>query len=352
MKKIVIALAFAAAALSLSGCEKAATAGTNDANKKYFDAWMITNYPDAVKVDPGYYIISETPGTGDLAGSEDDHYFAYMEYTAYDLDGNVQTTTDEKVAQQVGTYDSANYYGPKVMIRGDASMTAGLDAVISRMKVGGSVKVIIPGWLNATASQSTDYLYPRYDTEEEYLKKCTGTNAIYDIKLVDGFNDVYRWENDSLRACAHKIMPGVDTLKYGFYYNQTQAPTITDEADTLVTGDVVYINYYGRLLNGQMFATTVADSAKFYNIYNVNTTYETQAVYIDKDDYTNIKLGTSSDGDDCVDGFAYAISLMEVGEKGTALFYSAYGYSYSGSGSVIPPYSPLRFDFEIVSKKE
>ena len=350
MKRIVIALGFAAAALALTGCAKTATAGKNDANKKYFDAWMITNHPDAVRVDPGYYILSETPGTGELAGTEDDHYFAYVEYTTYNLDGEIQSTTDKKVAQQLGTYDEANYYGPKVLLRGNVGMSAGLDAVISRMRMGGEAKVVIPGWLNASGSQSTDYLYPRYDTEEDYLKKCTGTDAIYDIKLLEGFNNVYQWENDSLRSYAERIMPGVDTLKYGFYYNQTQAPAA--DADSLTTGDVVYINYYGRLLNGQMFATTVADTAKFYNIYDAGTTYETQAVYIDSDDYTNIKLGTSSDGDDCVDGFAYAISLMQVGEKGTALFYSGYGYSYNGSGNAIPPYSPLRFDFEIVSKKE
>ena len=350
MKRIVIALAFAASALALSGCAKTVTAGKNDANKKYFDAWMSVNHPDAVRVDPGYYILSETPGTGELAGTEDDHYFAYMEYTAYDLDGNIQATTDAKVAQQIGSYDASYYYGPKVMLRGNVSMTAGLDAVISRMKTGGEAHVVIPGWLNASASSSTDYLYPRYDTEEEYLKKCTGTDAIYDIKLLEVFNNVYQWETDSLRKCAQKIMPGVDTLKYGFYYNQTEAPA--EDADSLATGDVVYVNYYGRLLNGQMFDTTVADSAKFYGIYDASRTYSTQAVYIDKEDYTNIKLGTSSDGDDCIDGFAYAISLMEVGEKGTALFYSGYGYSYSGSGSSIPPYSPLRFDFEIVSKKE
>ncbi len=349
MKKTVIALSFAAL-LAFCACEKTATTGKNDANRKYFDAWLVTNYPEAVRVEPGIYIISETPGDGETAGTEEDHYFAYMEYTSYDLDGNVQATTDKALSQQLGTYDVSYYYGPKVMIRGNVGMTAGLDAAIARMKMGGKSKVIIPGWLNASASQSTNYLYPRYDTEEEYLKKCTGTNLIYDIDLREGFNDVYKWENDSLARYAQRIMPGVDTLKYGFYYNQTQAPAA--DADSLVTGDVIYVNYYGRLLNGQMFATTVADSAKFHNIYDSGTTYGSQAVYFDSDDYTNIKLGTTSSGNDCIDGFAYALFRMRVGEKGTCLFYSGLGYSYNGSGSKIPPYSPLRFDFEIVSKKE
>ena len=33
-------------------------------------------------------------------------------------------------------------------------------------------------------------------------------------------------------------------------------------------------------------------------------------------------------------------------------FYAGLGYGNSGSGTAIPAYAPLRFDFEIVRKKE
>lgn len=349
MKKIVIALSCAAAVLAVAGCAKKATEGANDAAKKYFDAWLITNYPEAVKVDPGYYIVSETPGTGATAGTVEDNYFARAAYTTYNLDGDIQLTTDEKVAQQLGTYSKGIYYGPKVMVRGELGMTAGLDAAISRMKAGGRAKIIIPGWLNSSGTQSSSYYYPRYDSEEEYLKKCTGTDVIYDITLVESFNDVAEWETDSLARYVEHYMPGTDTLKYGYYYRQTQAPAAG--TDSLSFGDVVLVNYVGRLLNGQVFDTNIADTAKFYNIYSASKSYGTQTVYIDTDDYTNIKFGTSSEGSDVIDGFAYCLSQMTVGEKATCVFYSGYGYSYSGSGDAIPGYCPLRFDIEIVSKQ-
>ena len=42
---------------------------------------------------------------------------------------------------------------------------------------------------------------------------------------------------------------------------------------------------------------------------------------------------------------------MKPHEKGTAIFYSAYGYEDSGSGEKIPAYSPLIFEFELVDDK-
>ena len=40
------------------------------------------------------------------------------------------------------------------------------------------------------------------------------------------------------------------------------------------------------------------------------------------------------------------------GETATAIFYSSLGYGYSGSGSVIPSYAPLRFDITVVKEEE
>lgn len=347
MNKLFVALACTATVLVTGSCAKQTSEGKNEAAKRYFDAWRSINYPEARKVDPGYYLISETTGNGKSVGTEDDNYFVRVRFTSTDLDGNIQVSTEADVAKQLGTYDKSYYYGPKVIARGEYSLTAGLDAVIDRMNEGGHVKVIIPGWLNATPDQNS-YEYPRYDSEEEYLKNCTGSNVIYDFTVEEAISNITKWEIDSLDRYASQFMPGVDTLKYGFYFQQTQEPTSEDK---LTTGDVVYVNYTGRLLNGQVFDSTIADTAKVWNVYKSSRTYQTQAVYIDADDYTNIKLGDSSDGSDCVDGFAYCISQMKVGEKAVCIFYSGLGYNYSGSGNVIPGYSPLMFEIEIVSKK-
>ena len=41
---------------------------------------------------------------------------------------------------------------------------------------------------------------------------------------------------------------------------------------------------------------------------------------------------------------------MRKHEKGVGMFFSAYGYDYSGSGNTIPAYAPLVFEIEIVDK--
>ena len=72
------------------------------------------------------------------------------------------------------------------------------------------------------------------------------------------------------------------------------------------------------------------------------------------EDYTEITLGgsSSSDGSTTINGFAYCLSKLKAYEKGICAFYSALGYSYSGSGNVIPSFAPLTFEIEIVDKEE
>ena len=53
-----------------------------------------------------------------------------------------------------------------------------------------------------------------------------------------------------------------------------------------------------------------------------------------------------------INGFALTLWQMRSMEKGVGVFYSPMGYSYNGSGSSIPPYSPLVFEIEIVAKPE
>jgi FKBP-type peptidyl-prolyl cis-trans isomerase len=66
------------------------------------------------------------------------------------------------------------------------------------------------------------------------------------------------------------------------------------------------------------------------------------------EDYSQITI--TSDKSSVIDGFAYMIWRMGAYEEGTGIFYSKLGYSYSGSGSSIPAYSPLRFDIEVVDQ--
>ena len=228
------------------------------------------------------------------------------------------------------------------------ALPAGLDEVISSMRAGGSVKVIVPGWLQTNK---------RYGSQAEYLANVSGSSAsaIYEITLHELIRDEKKWEADSIGRYISHNFPGksvLDSLRYGFYYFRTGAPS----SDRVIPADTtVYINYTGRLLNGTVFDTNVKDTAKFYGLYSATRSYGPTVVQWysstsddngESEDYRDIKLDSS----DIIDGFAYALSQMHPHEKGTTIFYSGAGYMAAGSGDAIPGFSPLRFDIEIVDK--
>ena len=329
-----------AAFLALLSCAKEKPVGLNDDAKRYLDAWISQNHPAAIKTALGAYLLSETPGTGIPSG---DSLFIRLNYTNYSLSGSLNSTTDEMKARQVGNYNRTSYYGPVVAYRGEDLdvLPAGLEEAVSTMKVGGRKTLVIPGWLSGS---------DRYDSEDGYLKNCSGTDYIYEIELVDAFNDADRWERDSLLKFMAANYPTAveDTAMTGFFYVKTKAGL-----DKEFPYDTTFnINYTGRLLNGQIFDTTIKDSAKVWGLYSSSKEYGKTAVKWNNDgeDFSKITLG--SEGTEVITGFAYALSLMHPGEAGKCFFISKYGYSASGSGSGIPGYSPLCFELETVEASE
>ena len=339
MKKTI--LYFALAALLCAGCAKVATTGLNDANKRYLDAWILVNHPGAPKTTLGSYILEDIPGTGTVAGKAEDNPFVLLEYTIRTMDGSIQNACTEELAKQLGTYDATTYYGPVIWQRGESALAPGLDDALEDMREGGSRTVLIPGWLLSTAKY--------YETGEEYLKNVTGTSGIYEFKLASVIKDIKKWETDSVGRYVARNFPGMtvrDSLKYGFYYKRTGEPSRNIEfpADT-----VIYVNYVLRRLDGKVVDTNVRDTAAYHNIYSASREYGPSSIkwHGSGETYLNIKFGNSSGA---IEGFQYALSLMHPHEKGTTVFYSGLGYTYKGSGSAIPAYSPLRFDLEIVDK--
>lgn len=343
MKKIIKTAAYLAIALSVVCCAQEAVEGLNDANKRYFDAWMSINYPELQPTGLGIYVIEEEEGTGAVV--EKDNY-VYMNYTVADLQGNISTYTEEETARQLGTYAPADYYGPKVMTTIESTIPAGVADALIGMKVGGRKKVIIPSWLMT---------YTSYDTPEDYIKNATGgTDCIYDIEVTDVALDISKHE---IRLMAQYFSDNGDIFgnftsadslagHYGCYYKQLKAPVDTTSFPKDTT---VYINYTGKLLNGLVFDTTDERVAKDNNIYSADKVYEPVKIKWGET-YEDITMGES--GSTVISGFAITLWQMRAFEKGIGVFYSPLGYSYSGSGNSIPGYSPLVFEIEIVEEPE
>lgn len=355
MKKLFLSAACIVAALMAISCAKEAKSGPNDAKKRYFDAWLEVNGINVAPSGLGIYILEDIEGTGKQV-TEDG--FAHIDYTNYDLKGNIGASTSAEVAKQLGSYSPANYYGPKIITTHSGTIYAGLLDMMKGMKVGGRRKVIIPSWLMT---------YSSYENASDYLaNSSSGSDAIYDVTVRDFTDTITTWEIDSIGRFfkndkvlidgrpASEVFSGMDARKdtievNGFYYKQLKAPV----KDTTFTSDTtIYINYTGKTLDGRIFDTTIEKTAKDNDIYSASKTYGPVKINWPStdEDYTAITMGSGESS--IITGFALTLWQMRAMEKGVGIFYSPLGYSSSGSGVTIPGYSPLIFEIEIVEKPE
>ena len=157
MKKAFSAALYIAAAILMAGCAKTVVPGPNEANKRYFDAWMHINHPGVEPSGLGIYVIDEQEGTG---ASVTDKGFALVDYRISSLEGNISSYTDKETAKQLGDYNVTGYYGPKFWTTYKTTIQAGLGDALYGMKVGGYKKVIVPSWLMTSKE---------FDTAEDYL---------------------------------------------------------------------------------------------------------------------------------------------------------------------------------------
>ena len=108
MKKIIKTVAFLAIALSAICCAKAVKEGPNDAEERYFNAWMEVNHPGLQPVGSGIYVIEEEPGNAGAEVKEDN--YVYASYTVTDLKGNITTYTEKETAEQLGITHAVGLY--------------------------------------------------------------------------------------------------------------------------------------------------------------------------------------------------------------------------------------------------
>lgn len=350
MKRITFSTISIIAILAISGCAKETEAGPNEANKRFFDAWIQVNHPDIKPTGLGIYILDEEEGTGVEVEKDG---IVIIDYRTYGLDGTITSYTDKYTAKQLGDYDTTVYYGAKPMTTEEGSIPAGVAEAIIGMKTGGYKKFIVPNWLMSTSV---------YSSEEKYLnKKTSSDHTIYEIWVRDFTKDIEEWqigeigryfETDSRFAgmttedYIKMTVDNQETEFKGMFYKQTKAPVSEEEfpSDT-----AIYINYTGKLLNGLVFDTTNEKVAKNNGIYSSSKTYEPVRINWGET-YTDITMGTSKSS--VITGFALTLWQMKAMEHGVGIFTSTYGYGYSGSGSSIPSYAPLIFEIEIVAEPE
>ncbi len=120
-------------------------------------------------------------------------------------------------------------------------------------------------------------------------------------------------------------------VEEGFYMFWQVAKDST--ALNVLRGDTVRVDYTGRLLNDQIFDTSIEQVAKDNGIFNNTRKYEP----------LKFRPGFNF----AIVGFEFAISLMREGEKATVIFPSRLGYGSQPSGAV-PANAPLIFEIDLL----
>lgn len=98
--------------------------------------------------------------------------------------------------------------------------------------------------------------------------------------------------------------------------------------------DTVTVNYTGRLLNGEVFDSSIEQVARDNGVYDPQRNYQP----------LKLALGT---GRGAIAGFEFATSLMRPTEKIITIFPSRLGYGSQSDGPV-PPNSPMIFEIELL----
>ncbi len=321
VKKINIFMMMAVAAIAFVSCAEEKVESDKDIQERILNAVVATKFPSAQVRDNGLVVIDYQQGTGDTL---DKYEGGYFEYTTQALSGNYAETTDEELAQVLGTYAKSNYYGPKLFQIGYQTTYAGLEEIMTGMQVGGKAKFILPPWLTYIEGVGSSNSTGSGDWN-------VATSVIYEVELKEVITNILDWQADTMKAYANTHYPGLDTLSANFYFKK-----LYDAGGDTLENQSVNVRYVGRLLDGWVFDTNIADTAKKYGIYDSTSDYEALSVQFSEN------LETMIEDNSLVRGFCMALKNMSNGDEAFTMFYSEYGYSSSGSDQ-IGPYQPLIF---------
>ena len=310
-----ILLASAAAFLTLS-CAEEKDESSESIQNRILQAFIETNYPDAVQSPSGLYIVDSIPGTG--LTLEEDQY-ALVDYTITYLDCSYISYTSDSIARQLGEYTPAGYYHPRILDVSESN--AGIKEILTGMKEGGMIKAVIPATLLDEESGNE-------------IVHSDGSARIYEFYLREVIDDAYTYQIEQLEAFSAEHY-NLDSTEYGFYFNKTRYAI-----DSIASGDDANVRYIGKYLDGTVFDTNIEDTAKKYDIYSSANEYEALSFEFQETEENTLENNSF------VQGFSKALWRMGYGDRAITFFYSGLGYGDNGKSS-IPGFVPLFFELWI-----
>ena len=313
----------AIAVASVMSCAKETDESDESVQRRILEAYVETHYPDATQSASGLYLVDSIPGTGRTPDESD---YVLVDYIISYLDGTYDSYSGDSLARQLGTYSYSGYYHPRIWRMSDC--TSGIIELLTGMKEGGMVKAIIPATLLDEESGSE-------------IVQGDGSSKIYELYLREVIDDAYTYQTSMLSEYgASSFYPPMDSTEYGFYFRK-----YLNYRDTIDSGDKANVRYVGKFLDGTVFDTNIADTAKKHRIYSSDNEYAALSFTYNTSEDETINANT------LVEGFTKALWRMGYRDHAITFFYSNLGYGDNGSGD-IPGYVPLIFELWIEEPEE
>jgi len=274
--------------------------------QQYVTANNITVVPSST----GVYFIETKKGSG--KSPEKDGYVS-VHFTVYLL-GNSN--------KLFSTYDKGDAIDFKF---GGPFENPGFQEVVGQMKEGGKANAIVPSSM-AFGERGAGEIVPPFSTlyyevelvdvmtTQEWDKKQADATAKQQAEMAE----MAKAEDATLQKYLkdNNVVP-TQVLPDGLIYIEKQAGT----GDSPVPGKKVKVHYTGKLLNGQVFDSSLDSGTPF-----------------------EFAIGQGQ----VIQGWDEGIPLMKVGGKATFIIPSKLAYKDRGAGDIIPPYSTLIFDVELL----
>lgn len=325
--------------LGAASCAKESSEDSSDIYKRIREAWININCPGLKPTESGIYILEKEVGSGDLV---EDSAFVYVYYSAQTLDGTYSLSSTPELAKRLGTYSDTTYYSPSVWRTGVYSLYDCFEELLKGMRVGGHVKAVVPPELTKTTypegAITTSSLYGYTTTESNAYSN----NMIFTLDIDKVVYDMEAYQIEELEKYGISRFGEADSLCNGFYMHKIDS---LPERDTITDGAKAYVRYVGKLLDGYLFDTNIADTARMYRRYNSSSSYDKLSVTV------NYDKSSFDENNSLISGFWKAVTNMRFGEHAVIYFTSDYGYTYEGSGS-IPAYAPLTFEIWVDEEED
>ena len=310
-QKLITAALIEGVCAGMMSCAENTTESLKDIHEKILAAHVKTIHHDTLeKTESGLYYTILKAGKG---ASTTDSSCVFINETVYDLNYNITASTNENIIRRLGTFSYEDAYIPLLWYMGNTAIMMGLEEMLLQMREGEVRRIWLPYWLSAYYENGTSQ---------------NSSTQVYDIELFKVVNDIDKYQIDTLESFRDRFYPGLDSLERGFY----KMTIVPGTGDSLKSGTTVGAYYVGKLLDGHVFDTNVADTAVKYRFYDATNEYSIYDVKLpekneDSSDETTTEEGSS------IKGFSKCMLNMKYGEVAICFFHSDYGYGYDGKSS-------------------